>query len=218
MAGKLISLEGIDGSGKSTQVVLLQEFLTKNNIAFSYYKFPQYEKTFHGRVVSRFLKGEFGPIDSVSSHLITLAYAMDRATARPNIEQDLKDGKVVVCDRYVYSSAAFQGAKFSGEEQEKFVSFLEELEYKENNMPKEDLNILLDVPVNISVELMEKMGKKKDIHESAIDFLERVRELYLKLSKGDNWEVLNVVEGTQMRPREEIHSEILQILKKHQLI
>lgn len=219
MHGRMIIFEGIDGSGKSTQVDKLLGFLKNNKKKFSYYKFPQYEKTFHGRVVSRFLQGEFGSLNSVSPYLISLAYAMDRATAKDSIYQDLNRGKVVVCDRYVSSSKAHHGAKFDTNKRRDFINWLDQLEYDENNLPREDLTILLDIPVNVSFEMQRKMGKKKDIHEEAIGYLENVREVYLKLAKKDkHWVVVNCVENNTLRSADEIHQEVLKVLKKRKVI
>lgn len=218
MHGRMIVFEGIDGSGKSTQVELLLAYLKSKKKKFSYYKFPQYEKTFHGRVVSRFLQGEFGSVNTVNPHLISLAYAMDRTTAKDNLYQDLNRGKIIICDRYVSSSKAHHGAKFEAKKQKDFIAWIDELEYDINNLPREDLTILLDIPANVSFELQKKMGKKKDIHEEALDYLENVRGVYLKLAKDKHWAAVNCLAENSLRTPEEIHLEILGLLKKHKII
>jgi len=131
----------------------------------------------------------------------------------------LKEGKIVVCDRYVYSSGAYQGAKFPPLQQTNFLKWLEELEYKENQMPKEDLNIFLDVPVRHSFELQKKTGRKKDLFEESVNFLESVRGVYMRLKNlKKNWVVIECLKEDKMRSREEIHQEIVGILKDHKVI
>jgi dTMP kinase len=218
MHGRMVVFEGVDGSGKSTQVELLKNFLNSKRKKFSYYKFPQYEKTFHGRIVSRFLHGEFGKINEVSPHLISLAYAMDRATAKDDLYADLNKGKLIIADRYVASSKAHHGAKFEGAKRTEFINWIDELEYLENKMPREDLTILLDIPISVSFELQKKMAKKKDIHEGSKSYLEIVREVYLKLAKDKHWVVVSSVEDSELRSKDEIHAEIVSLLKKRRII
>ena len=217
MHGRMVVFEGIDGSGKSTQVDLLLSYLKNKRKKFSYYKFPQYEKTFHGKTVAKFLRGELGSINQVNPYLISLAYALDRASVKDNIYRDLNKGKLVICDRYVSASRAHHGAKFPPSKRQDFLKWLDELEYDIDQMPVEDLTILLDIPVSVSFEMQK--DKKKDIHEVERAYMEEVREVYLNLAKRDkHWVMVNTVQNDQLRPQQSIHQEILSVLKNRRYI
>jgi dTMP kinase len=218
--GKLIVIEGGDGSGKGTQAQLLISFLKKKKIPVKYFDFPQYYQTFHGQTVARYLRGEFGTLDNISPYLASLAYALDRLSAKEQMEDFLKKGGVIIANRYTPSNMAYQGARFSNEkEREKFFQWLYELEYKINKIPKENLVIYLYVLWEIGVELTAKKEErqyllgKEDIHEKNIDFRKKVEQMYLHLSKTKkNWVVLNCVENGKILPKEAIHQKIIQIL------
>ena len=224
--GKLIIIEGGDGSGKGTQAQLLVSFLKKKKILVKYFDFPQYYQTFHGQTVARYLRGEFGTLDNISPYLASLAYALDRLSAKEQMEDFLKRGGVIIANRYTPSNMAYQGARFSNEkEREKFFQWLYELEYKINKIPKENLVIYLYVPWEIGVELTAKKGDrqyllgKEDIHEKNIDFRKKVEQMYLHLSKTKkNWVVLNCVENGKILPKEVIHQKIIQILVDKKII
>lgn len=161
MHGRIVDFEGIDGTGKSTQVKLLLSHLARIKKKHSYYKFPQYQKTFHGKTITKFLRGEFGTISDVSPYLISLAYAMDRVTVKEELFDDLNDGKIIVCDRYAPSNKAHQAAKMIEPKRADFLRWLDELDYKVNKMPREDFVILLDMPVETSFKLLKKFREKK---------------------------------------------------------
>lgn len=220
MNGKIIDFEGIDGTGKSTQVELLKEYLTKNKKSFSFYKFPQYQKTFHGKTITKFLRGEFGTISDVSPYLISLAYAMDRVTVKEELFDDLNDGKLIICDRYAPSNKAHQSAKMIEPKRANFLGWLDELDYKVNKMPREDLVILLDMPVEVSFQLLKKISRKKDIHETEQPYMEEARKVYLSMAKGNkHWLVVNcVVSHNQLRSKKEIHQEIIKSLKERNIL
>ena len=221
MRGRIIDFEGIDGSGKSTQAKLLASYLAKNRKKFSFYKFPQYQATFHGKTISKFLRGEFGLIGDVSPYLISLAYALDRVSAKEAIFDDLNDGKIAVCDRYAPSNKAHQAAKLPPASRARFIRWLDELDYKVNKMPREDYVILLDIPVEVSLQLLKKASRKKDIHEADGPYLEETRRVYLRLAKADrgHWLVVDCVdEEGRLKSRQRIHQEIIKLLKKRKFI
>jgi len=220
MHGLIIDFEGIDGVGKSTQVELLRTYLTNKKILSSYYKFPQYQKTFPGKTIARFLRGEFGTINEVNPYLISLAYSMDRATVREKIFADLNDGKLVICDRYAPSNKAYQAAKLTDSKRVNFLDWLDELDYKINKMPREDWVILLDMPVEVSFQLLKKIPRKKDIYESEKSYLEKVRKVYLNLaSENANWLVINCVKRkNKLMSKTEIHEQILRKFKEKNII
>ena len=111
--GKLIAFEGLDASGKSTQIRLLLKALRERKIRHECIGFPRTREPGYGEAIAMFLRGELGSVDEVNPYLIAGLYAGDRATARPHLEERLKAGYLVIADRYTYSNLAFQGAKIA---------------------------------------------------------------------------------------------------------
>ncbi|GAB4219605.1 MAG: hypothetical protein Fur009_6540 [Candidatus Microgenomates bacterium] len=225
--GKLIVIDGGDGSGKTVQSQMLINFLMKEKKEVKYFDFPQYYKTFHGRTVAKFLQGEFGKIDEVSPYLASLAYALDRLSVKQEMDFFLKKGGIIVCNRYATSSLAHQGAKFKDEKKQKeFLKWLYDLEYKIHKIPKEDIVIYLYVPWKIGMELTNKKGLreylqgKKDIAEADIDHRIASEKMYLELaSKNKNWVKINCVDAdNKLLPPEVIHQKVIKILKERKII
>ena len=121
--GKLIVFEGIDGSGKRTQLELLTRALTDRGIPHERISFPRYDG-FFGSLVAKYLNGDFGGLDKVDAHLSALLYAGDRFEAKPRIESILASGKLLVADRYIASNLAHQGARAPREQREEFLAWL----------------------------------------------------------------------------------------------
>lgn len=217
MRGKLIVFEGIDGSGKSTQAELLLAYLKRHKKRTSFYKFPQHQKGFFGKTLDRFLSGEFGELNKIPPHLISLAYSFDRASVRERLYQDLNNGKIIVCDRYVASNKAHQASRLTKKKRSEFLKWLDELDYKINQLPREDWVIYLDLPTELSKELRKKANRVDDIIESKTQ--KKTREVYLRLSKAKNWLTINCVDKKgNLKSREEIHQEIISHLKKEKVI
>jgi len=224
--GKLVIIEGGDGSGKATQAQLLVSYLKKKKIPVKYFDFPQYYQTFHGQTVARYLRGEFGTLDNISPYLASLAYALDRLSAKNQMNDFLKKGGIIVANRYSTSNMAYQGARFSDDnERKKFFDWLYDLEYKINKIPKENLVIYLYVPWQIGLELTKKKGErlylsgKTDIHEKDILFRQKVEKMYLELAKTKkNWVVINAVKDNQILPIKTIHQKIVQTLVDKKII
>lgn len=215
MTGKLITIEGIDGSGKGTQSQLLIEKLKAAGKKVKMYSFPAYEQTFFGREVGAFLRGEFGSIDQVHPKLASVLFASDRLEQKPNLLADLEAGYYVVCDRYVESNMGHQAAKFPESERSEFIDWLSELEYKVNGLPKPDITFFLDVPLEVSKELvlMKKQrsytDEKEDIHEAAHGYLEKVYQVYQLLLAKNDWCRIPCVEQGSIRSIEQINAELL---------
>ena len=102
-----IVIEGLDGSGKSTQLKLLKKYLDTKNISYKYLHFPRTEEGIFGDLVARFLRGDLGKIGEVNPYLVGLIYAGDRESAKTEINSWIDDDKLVIIDRYVYSNMAF---------------------------------------------------------------------------------------------------------------
>ncbi len=186
----LIVLEGLDGSGKSTQVKRLKAYLESRHKELTYIHFPRYESPVYGELIGKFLRGGFGDINEVHPQLVALLYAEDRHRAAPEMWKTLNEGGIVLLDRYVYSNIAYQCAKIKDEvEREELRKWIFDTEYGDFNLPKPDLNIFLDVPIGFVEEKLESnrggddrnyLEGHNDIHEADIRFQKRVREVYLR--------------------------------------
>lgn len=229
MKGKLIIIEGSDGSGKTTQLNLLREYLEKNKKKFKTHKFPQYETSFFGKMIGNFLRGEYGELSSVDPYLISVVYANDRREAKEMMDGWLKDGNIIVMDRYSTSNAAHQCGRIPKAQQEKYLNWLEEMEYSVNQIPREDIVIYLRVPYKKSVELLANedranrkyaKGAKKDMVEENLEYLKKSQETYDMLAqKYPHWVRIDCTDSAgNMKSREEIHEEIVGALKKKKII
>jgi dTMP kinase len=225
--GKLIVIDGTDGSGKATQSKLLAESLRRLGKTVRRIEFPRYYTSFHGAIVGRFLKGEFGEINQVSPYLISLAYALDRLTARKQIQDWLEAGDYVIADRYTSANMAHQTAKVPPKQRAEFLRWIEEMEYKHHKIPREDIVLFLYVPVEISQKLVDAKqqrgyvkGKKRDIAEASQKHQGEALKVYLELANTKkHWAKIDCVNRqSQMKSRPQIQREILAVLKRKKII
>ena len=218
---RFLVIEGLDGSGKSTQLKLLREHLEQNAVPYKYLHFPRLEEGVYGELIARFLRGEMGANDQVDPYLVALIYAGDRADASSQIRQWMEEGNLVIMDRYVYSNIAFQCAKLADREgQESLRDWILEFEFGYNKLPRPDLNLYLNVPfeftrrqLNLARDGDDRAYLKgeRDIHEEDLDFQEQVQQVYLSLQKQvDDLEIVDCMgsDGT-MLPPEDISSLII---------
>ncbi|KKR70223.1 MAG: thymidylate kinase [Candidatus Roizmanbacteria bacterium GW2011_GWB1_40_7] len=211
MNGKLIVIEGGDGSGKATQAKLLVDYFKKEHISAQTISFPRYQDSFYGKLVGRFLKGELGKLEEVSPYIAALMYALDRKDARDEIVQWLTEGSVVIADRYVTSNLAHQAAKLSEEKQEGIISWIEEMEYEVNKMPRPDIVIYLHVPPSYSIELISI--EAADIAENKLH-QQNTENVYKRLATSNSmWHTIECVQNGKLRTIPEIHTELLHILR-----
>src|SRR5579863_9355114 len=124
--GKFIVLEGIDGSGKRTQLDRLASAFAARAVPFAQIGFPNYDG-FFGKLVAQFLNGEFGRLASVDPHFSALLYAGDRLESKPAIESALASGKTLLADHYIGSNLAHQGARVSPDKRPEFLAWLKRL-------------------------------------------------------------------------------------------
>ena len=110
---KLFVIEGVDGAGKSTQIKMLRDFFSGKGYSCEYLHFPRTEAPYFGELIARFLRGEFGSLNEVDPYLVAMLYAGDRKDASDIIKNWLKEGKIVLLDRYTYSNIAYQCAKLN---------------------------------------------------------------------------------------------------------
>ncbi len=224
--GKLIVIDGGDGSGKATQSELLKAYLEKQGKNVKYMDFPRYYSSFHGRVVGRFLTGEFGVLDQVSPYLAALAYALDRASAKEEMDDCLTHGGIVLSNRYATSSMAHQAAKLPESKRNEFISWLDEMEYKVHKIPREDIVIYLYVPWKIGYELTVQKADRKysngslDIAEKDVKHRIESEAMYLRLSRErNNWVKIDCVDTNGiLLSKEEIHAKIISSLQEKRII
>lgn len=191
----LIVLEGLDGAGKSTQVKKLKNYIISLGKNLKYLHFPRFDAPVVGEMIAKFLRGDFGDIQQVDPMLVALLYAEDRRDASTIVRRWLLQGDIVLFDRYVYSNIAFQCAKIKDEkEAETLRNWILKSEYEDFMIPRPDLNIFLDVPINfVDSKLKESrsgsdrdyLNGKSDIHEADISFQKRVRDVYLDQCRKD---------------------------------
>jgi dTMP kinase len=194
--GVLIAIEGIDGAGKGTQAGRVAETAAAHGYSVTSFSFPLYDGNPFSRAVADYLNGEFGGADEVHPELAGLLYAGDRFHARPRLLAALAESDLVVCDRYVASNAAHQGAKLTGEPRRRLLDWLEEVEYGEFGLPRPRLVVLLDAPVALARELVGRKAARgyttleADIHEADAGHSGATREVYLELARRDGWRVV----------------------------
>lgn len=199
---RFLVVEGLDGSGKSTQVDLLRKYLESKAIKYKYLHFPRLEEGVYGQLIARFLRGEMGAIEHVDPYLVALLFAGDRKDAAPTLMNWINEDYLVLVDRYVYSNIAFQCAKLSEEnEQELLAEWILELEFVHHQLPMPDKNIFLDVPFDFTRQSLteQREGKDrrylkgaKDIHENDLHFQEQVRKVYHNICiKKGNLEIID---------------------------
>lgn len=210
--GQLIVFEGIDGSGKTTQVHLLADYLKSKNIPFAVISFPRYEDNLYGKLIRRYLEGELGELQEVNPYFAALAYAGDRALAKNLITNWLDEGKVVIANRYVSSSKAHLGANLDKEKRQEFISWIEQLEYQTNKISKEDLTILLKVEPKVGQQNALDENRP-DIHEQDLEHEEKTDMIYQQLAANPHWQTVNCMPAGEMRSPEDVHQEIVKLLQ-----
>lgn len=222
--GKLIVIDGTNASGKATQTKLLVEYFNKHKIPVKTISFPRYYTSFHGKTICRFLKGEFGQLKDINPYLSSLAFALDRLTAKNQIVDWLDKSYIVIADRYVTSNIAHQGVKLKNNERKKFADWIYDMEYKQHRMPKEDLVIYLYVSPEISDRLIWERERKainrhRDIEEG-LNYQKQVANYYLTLCKKyKHWNKVDCVnKDKSLKSKETIHQEILVLLARKGII
>lgn len=221
--GRLIAIEGIDGSGKRTQLDLLTAALGAAEGGHSVYStgFPQYDSWF-GKMVGQFLNGDFGSLDTVDPHFTAMLYAGDRFEAKPKLEAALDKGQIVLVDRYIGSNLAHQTARVPAGKRDAFRQWIEHLEYGIYDLPREDLILYLRVPPGEAQRLVvQKSARsyttaKHDILEASLRHLEQAAGMYDLLAREAPWvtiECFDAARGVMRSPRE-IAQDVLAAVNK----
>ena len=217
--GKLIVLEGTDGSGKATQCAALAEALGKDGYAYRKVEFPQYSEE-SSALIRMYLGGQFGDKPSdVNAYAASTFYAVDRyASFKKDWGKFYDEGGLILADRYTTSNAVHQGSKMTGAERKEFFQWLFDFEYGLMGLPKPDLVIYLDVPVEQTSENMRgreaATNTTADIHEKDKDYLNQCRMAAGEAADRFGWKRIACTENGKMRAIEDIHMEVLQAVKE----
>lgn len=213
MKGTLIVLEGIDGSGKETQASLLEEKLKTQGKKVMHVSFPDYESP-SSSLVKMYLHGDFGSSpEDVNPYAASLFYAVDRfASYRTKWKSFYENGGIVIADRYTTSNMVHQMTKYEDRDKRReFLLWLEKTEYGELELPRPDLVILLDIPLEISERLVRERAQKggsMDIHEQHLDYLRKCHEAYGELLHLYGWTRISCTEKGKLRLIEDIGNDI----------
>lgn len=231
MKGMFIVLEGGDGAGKSSQQTLLAAYFKKSGRKVRTLHFPRLQTKPYGEMIAAFLRGDYGPLDSVHPRLAALLYALDRQEAAALIKDSLAAGEVFLADRYIFSNIAYQCAKTDDPAEKKaLASWIETLEYGHNGIPRPDLTLYLDVPLAFALGNLAKeragadrdyLKGAKDIHEASVELQQKVRAEFLALAKSRAGEmgVVNCAgDNGGIADKAVIHSRIIDALRYYDLL
>jgi len=214
--GKLIAVEGIDGSGKRTQVEILTLTLKARGHSVYSTGFPQYDSWF-GKLVGKFLNGDLGPLESVDPHFSAMLYAGDRFEAKYKLEAALDSGQIVLVDRYIASNLAHQTARVPPAQRSEFLQWIEHLEYEIYGLPRENLIVYLRVPPQEAQRLVALKSARsytsapRDLQEASLRHLEDAAEMYDSLSRITPWATIQCFDAAHntIREPEEIAIDVL---------
>lgn len=212
--GKLIVIEGLDGSGKSTQLDLLPQNLLKRGIESQTVSFPDYDSD-SSALVKMYLGGRFGNRpDDVNAYAASLFYAVDRfASYKTNWGEYYNQNGVIVSGRYTTSNAVHQTSKMDEGDWQGFLDWLYDLEYNKVGIPKPNKVIFLDMPIEVSQKLLSGRYRgdeaKKDIHESDTAYLGKCRKAAMFTAKYSGWTIIPCAKDGKPRSIEDISKDIL---------
>lgn len=216
---RLVVIEGLDGSGKSTQFEIIDSIFAQNNIPHKSISFPDYNNP-SSSLVKMYLGGKFSQnAEDINAYAASSFYAVDRyASFKLFWEDAYNNGDIILASRYVTSNAIYQMVKCKKNEWDSYLDWLYEYEYEKLGLPKPDLVIFLDMPVEVSQRLMTSRydgdESKKDIHEVNVDFLKNCREAALYAADKQNWKIINCSDGKSPLSVNTITDKIMEEIKK----
>lgn len=218
--GKLIVLEGIDGSGKSSQYRRLCARMENDGIDYNHIVFPRYDKE-SSSLIRMYLRGEFGEKPSdVSAYAASTFYAVDRyASYCSDWGKIYENGGLIISDRYTTSNAVHQGSKLDNDKLPEFFDWLADLEYVKMGLPKPDLVIYLDVDIETSLRRMAKRQETTsttaDIHEKDVAYLSRCLEVAGIACEHFGWMRIPYLKDGLEREVDEKNAQIYEIVKNY---
>lgn len=213
MDGRLIVMEGLDGSGKATQAKILHEKLLKWGKQVREISFPNYAEP-SSALVKMYLAGELGrEAGDVNAYAASAFYSVDRfASYQRHWKEDYASGTLILCDRYTTSNMVYQTEKLHREEWDNFLAWLQDFEYNKLGLPKPNKVIYLDMHPNTSKKLLLARYKgdegKKDLHEADFQYLVNCRQTALYAAEKCGWSVIRCCDGETPYPVEEIAQKI----------
>lgn len=214
MNGKIIAIEGTDGSGKKTQTELLFNYLKQKGKTILQ-SFPNYESN-SSAPVKMYLNGEFGEAaNSLDAYSSSLLFAVDRLCTWQKLKKEYENGTNIVFDRYVQSNMVHQACKIEDEtEREKFLNWIDNLEFEVIKLPRPNKVFFLNMPPKISKALANarkdlKAGTEKDIHEKDEKYLTSAYNAGMSVAKKFGWEIIDCIKDGKLKTIEEIHKEIV---------
>lgn len=220
--GKLIVIEGIDSSGKATQVKLIFQELLKRNYRVMKLEFPDY-KSDSSALIKMYLNGKFGEDPQlVNPYAASLFFAADRfASYKICWEKFYSENGIIISDRYVSSNMIYQAAKFDNkDERQKYLNWVYDLEFCRLNLPEPDIVIFLCMPPQFSMKLASNRPNKitglqeKDIHERNAKYMEKTYDVAMEVAKRYKWGILDCIKNDAVKPEKEINKELLKIIEK----
>ncbi|HVM69588.1 MAG TPA: hypothetical protein VM204_07110 [Gaiellaceae bacterium] len=211
--GLLVAIEGIDGSGKGTQAGLLRERAEREGLRVATFSFPRYGANLFADACGRYLNGEWA---GAPPEFAALLYAGDRLAARDELEEAVRASDVVVLDRYVASNLAHQGANAEPERREQVVSWIADVEFGVYRLPRPQLTVLLELPVERAREQVRRKAPRdytqlaEDVLESADDHLAAAAEVYASLARSDpSWTRVDAA-----RPPDEVAADVWRLVEE----
>jgi dTMP kinase len=219
MKGKLIVIDGIDKVGKATQAALLLKRLKQEKARARSISFPQYQENVLGRFLAECLAGAHGDFLSLDPRIASIVYAADRFESLPKIKRWLEGGDLVIANRYVSANQIHQGGKVKrAEDRKQFLQWLDTLEYDVFGLPRPDLIIHLELPVNIARALAREAyggGKKQfDVAEADLTYYKNSAKSAIQLARSSRvWKTVRCHHNNQLLSRDEIHKEIWKLVK-----
>ena len=215
--GRMIVIEGLDGSGKSTQIELLKKYFQQAGCSYKQIKLSDYEDP-SSTLVRMYLGGAFGKKpEDVGAFAASAFFAVDRfASFKQHWQADYDGGRLILADRYTTSNAYHQLEKMPKDKWDEYLEWLEDFEYVKFGIPKPDFVVYLDMPIDVSQKLMslrsEKTGEKKDVHEADVEYLYRCREAAMYAAEKMGWTVITCAENGEPYSIAQIHKKIVEAL------
>lgn len=214
--GRLVVIEGLDGSGKATQAKLLQSYLTKKGTENLMVTFPDYNNP-SSTLVKLYLDGQIGGLDDVNVYAVTSFFAVDRYISyETGWKKDYLSGKTIIADRYSTSNAIYQMAKLPENKWEDYLTWFKDYEFSKLELPVPDLVIYLDVEPEVSQKLLEKRYNgdlnKRDLHEENLSYLLHCRNAAFFAAEHLGWQVVTCSQDGEMLSIDEIFNKITAIL------
>ena len=223
--GKLIVLDGIDGSGKATQIAMLKQHLTLEGYKVKLLDFPEYYQNFFGKFIGHCLSEQYYNFTHTHPKIASVLYAADRWESSDKIRKWLKKGYIVLSNRYVSANQIHQGGKIkNARKREAFIQWLDEMEYGTFKIPRPDTVFYLSVPMKVILRLIAErrkltnrayLGKRKDILEGDVSYLSNSHKAALWLAKTQkDWIKIDCAPDGVIDSRENIHHQIYEKVKK----